>query len=382
MFPIVAIKGCSRYHRREVKESVLHLLHLSGGIESYVRPGMTVLIKPNLLAGKTKETAVNTDPVVVRVILEEVYRIGAKAIIGDSPGLGNAVKNAERCGIGKVASEFGTPIVDFQDSVVIGKTREGGFPLELAREALEAEVLINLPKLKTHSQMLMTLGVKNLFGCVVGKRKVQWHLKAGVNREAFARMLVDIYAALKPAFTLIDGIIGMEGNGPGSGTPRSFGILAASADAVALDTVIMELMGMKPSRLATLRAARELGVGETSLERIEVRGDPMESLRIFDLKIPESSDLEWTLPDFLVGILKDSLSAYPDPEPELCNLCRVCLMTCPQQVITVEKERLKIDTRRCIRCFCCQELCPRGAMKTRQGWLQKRLQRRGLPKGD
>ncbi|NOY52818.1 MAG: DUF362 domain-containing protein [Deltaproteobacteria bacterium] len=375
MSPVVAIRKCTSYARYEVEKAVHRLFHDSGGIEQHIRPGMSVLIKPNLLAPRKREEAVNTDPAVVRAVLKEVLRTGAKAVIGDSPGLGKAVKNADRCGIGAVAAEFGVPIIEFRDSIVVGKTREGGFPLELAREALEAEVIINLPKLKTHAQMLMTLGVKNLFGCVVGKRKLQWHFKAGVNREAFARMLVEIYAALKPALTLIDGIVGMEGNGPGSGTPKPFGILAASTDAIALDTVIMTLMGMKPSRLATIRAAGGINAGETSLKKIEVRGDSMESLRIPDLEVPQSSDLEWPLPGFLRKILKSSFTAYPEPDPKQCNLCRICLEACPQQVIFVEKEQLAINTRRCIRCFCCQELCPRGAMKTRQGWLLKRLQK-------
>ncbi len=375
MSPVVAIKKCTTYARHDVEEAVHRLFHEFGGIEQKIRPGMTVLIKPNLLAAKKREQAVNTDPAVVRAILREVYRVGAKAVIGDSPGLGKAVKNAERCGIGEVAAEFGTPVIDFQDSVAVGKTREGGFPLELAREALEAEAIINLPKLKTHGQMLMTLGVKNLFGCVVGKRKMQWHLKAGVNREAFARMLVEIYATLKPAWTLIDGIVGMEGNGPGSGSPRPFGILAASTDAVALDAVLMALMGMKPSRLATIRAAGEIGVGQTALGKIKVRGDSTESLRITDLQLPQSSGLEWFGSGLLLGFLKESLTAYPEPDPKDCNLCQVCLKACPQQVISVKKDQLTIDTRHCIRCFCCQELCPRGAMKTHRGWLLKGLQK-------
>jgi uncharacterized protein (DUF362 family)/Pyruvate/2-oxoacid:ferredoxin oxidoreductase delta subunit len=372
---VVSIKGCSDYREAKVEECIRTLINLLGGIERYVRAGETVLIKPNLLATKRKEEAVNTDPAVVRAVLKLVLEAGAKAIIGDSPGVGSAPKNAARCGISEVAEEFGIPILDFQESVAVGKIRQGGFPLEVAGEALTADAIVNLPKLKTHGQMLMTLGVKNLFGCVVGKRKIQWHLKAGVNREAFARMLVELYTCLSPTLTVIDGILGMEGNGPGSGTPRQFGILAASADTVALDAVVMELMGLKPAGLATLRVAREMGVGETSLKNIRIVGDGIETLRVHDLKVPESSELEWVIPDFLVGLLKNSLSAYPESDPKLCDLCRICVKACPQQVISVEKKRIRIDTRHCIRCFCCQELCPKGAIKTRQGWLLRLMKK-------
>ncbi len=369
----VSLARCRDYEEKRVEESVQRIVDLLGGIGTFVRPGATVLIKPNLLSPKPAEAAVNTHPAIVGAVLKLVLEAGGHPVIGDSPGLGSAKKNAARCGLDKIARDFDAPIVEFKESVPVAKVREGGFPLELAGEALQADAIINLPKLKTHGQVLMTLGVKNMFGCVIGRRKVQWHLKAGINRDAFARMLVDIYTALSPSLTLIDGIVGMDGNGPGSGTPKSFGIIAASHDAVALDTVIMNLIGVEPFQLPTLRAAKELGVGETDLNKIQIIGEKIEQFQIQGLKIPESADLEFRLPDFLKGMLKDSLSAFPEPDPKLCNLCRVCIEACPQKVIEIKEESLKIDTRHCIRCFCCQELCPQGAMKTRQGWVLKLL---------
>ncbi len=372
----VSIISCRDYEDAAVEAAFGRLLAPLGGMGRFVKPGESVLIKPNLLATKPRDKAVNTDPSVIRVIVKRVLDAGGRPFIGDSPGIGTARKNADRCGIGAVADALGVPIVEFATSLSIGKTRQDGFPLEVAEEARIADAVINVAKLKTHGQVLMTLGVKNMFGCVVGRRKVQWHLKAGVKRDAFARMLVQIYEALNPRLTVMDGIVGMEGNGPGSGVPRPFGILGASPDAVALDTVIMSLMGLVPSRLPTLRAAAELGVGETRLDRIALLGEDPETLRIGDLRLPESADLEWIRPDFLLGPLKRSLTAYPEPERTQCNLCRVCVEACPEQVIDVAADRLNIDTRNCIRCFCCQELCPQGAMKTRQGWLLKRLQGR------
>ncbi len=371
MRSLVSLAYCQDYNPKRVDESVENIVDLLGGMSSYIEPGDTVLVKPNLLAPKTSDTAVNTHAEVVGAVSKLVQAAGGHPVIGDSPGLGSATKNAARSGIAKIARDLDVPIVEFKESVPVGKIREGGFPLELAQEVLGADKIINLPKLKTHGQVLMTLGVKNMFGCVIGRRKVQWHFKAGVNRNAFARMLLDIYAALKPTLTLIDGIVGMEGNGPGSGAPRKFGILAASRDAVSLDTVMMHLMGLNPLRLPTLRAARESGVGEWDLRKIKIMGESVDRLRISDLILPESADLEWRIPDFLKGMLKDSLCAYPESDPKLCELCNVCIEACPQKVIAVQKDQLEIDTRHCIRCFCCQELCPHGAMKTRQGWLLK-----------
>jgi uncharacterized protein (DUF362 family)/Pyruvate/2-oxoacid:ferredoxin oxidoreductase delta subunit len=365
----VSVLRCKSYQHQRIEASVRKAIDLLGGIQAFVAPGESVLIKPNLLANKTKDKAVNTDPGVVRAVARIVIGAGGKPFIGDSPGIGSARKNADRCGIGHVAEELGIPIVEFDESVDVGKTKEGQFPLEVAAAALKAEKIINLPKLKTHGQMLMTLGVKNMFGCVIGKRKIQWHFKAGVNRAAFARMLVEIHRTLSPQLTLIDGVVGMEGNGPGSGAPRQFGLIAASADAVALDAVVMHLMGLEPLRLPTLSEADKMGVGVTSMSEISLLGDPVEKLRVDRLRLPESADLEWGIPDFLIGPVKNSLTAFPEPDQKICNLCRVCLEACPQEAISVERNRLNLNTRNCIRCFCCQELCPQGAMKTRQGWL-------------
>ncbi|MDX1763476.1 MAG: DUF362 domain-containing protein [bacterium] len=367
----VAILRCKDYETRLVEGRVRQLLHLLGGIERFVSAGDRVLLKPNLLATKTREEAVNTDPAVVRAVAKLVLEAGATPIIGDSPGVGSAKRNAGRCGIGAVASELGIPVVEFNESVPL--ERKGRFPLELAGEALGADRIINLPKLKTHGQMLMTLGVKNMFGCVIGKRKVQWHFKAGVNRQAFARMLVEIYQALSPQLTLIDGIVGMEGNGPSSGSPVSLGLLGASSDAVALDAVVMHLIGLDPARLPTVVQAREMGIGETDLKAISLLGDPVENLPGQALRLPESADLEWGLPNFLLAPLKNSLTAFPLPDRQACTLCQVCLEACPQHALKIEKGSLTVDTRNCIRCFCCQELCPQNAMKTRQGWLLKLL---------
>ncbi len=372
----VSIVSCRDYEEATVEAAFDALLARLGGMERFVTPGESVLIKPNLLATKARAKAVNTDAAVIRAVARRVLDAGGRPFIGDSPGIGTARKNADRCGIGAVADALGLPVVEFATSVSVGKTRQGGFPLELAEAARSADAIINVAKLKTHGQMLMTLGVKNMFGCVVGRRKVQWHLKAGVNRDAFARMLVQIYEALSPRLTVLDGIVGMEGNGPGSGAPRPFGILGASSDAVALDSVVMSLMGLAPSRLPTVRAAEALGVGETRLERISLLGEDPGPLRVGNLRLPESADLEWIIPDFVLRPLKRSLTAYPEPEPTECTLCRVCVEACPEQVIDVAADRLRIDTRRCIRCFCCQELCPQGAMKTRRGWLLRRLQPR------
>jgi len=372
---IVSLASCPDYDPDRVQAAVDRVVEPLGGMAALVQPGQRVLLKPNLLAPKPAASAVNTHPQVVAAVARRVLQAGARPVIGDSPGLGSARKNAGRCGLLAEAKALGVPVLEFADSVAVGKTRQEGFPLELAREVLEADAVINLPKLKTHSQLLMTLGVKNLFGCVVGKRKIQWHLKAGVDREAFARMIVEIYAAVRPVLTLVDGIVGMEGDGPGSGRPVRLGMVAASRDAVALDAVLMDRLGMDPERLPTLRAARRLGIGTADPSAVTLAGEVPPRPGRPRIRLPRSADLEWRLPGFLLKRLKDALSATPQPQPDLCRLCGVCQEACPEQVISVRDQKLVIDTRRCIRCFCCQELCPQQAVTIYHPWLGRLILR-------
>src|SRR4030043_601974 len=227
----VSIVKCQNYDEEKVLSALRQSIDLIGGIQNFVKKGSRVLLKPNLLYGKNPEKAVTPHPSVVRGMIQIVREAGGVPCIGDSPSVGSLTKTAEKAGIKAVADEMKCPLMEFDKPMLLP---EGGGKifrqLEIDRSVLEADVIINLPKWKTHAQMLLTLGVKNLFGCIPGPRKALWHLKAGADQKAFAQMLIDLYQIIQPSLTILDGIVGMDGNGPGSGDPIQLGLILASRD--------------------------------------------------------------------------------------------------------------------------------------------------------
>jgi len=218
----VSIVKCLNYDEEIVLNELRRSIDLIGGIQTFVAKGNRVLLKPNLLYGRSPEKAVTTHPAIVKGMIQIVREAGGVPFIGDSPSVGSTIKAAEKAGIKTVAEEMKCPLVEFDKPVFPTKGRGKIFKqLEIDQTVLEADVIINLPKWKTHTQMLLTLGVKNLFGCIPGPRKAVWHLKAGEDRKTFAQILVDVYQVIRPSLTVLDGVVGMEGNGPNSG--RRFG---------------------------------------------------------------------------------------------------------------------------------------------------------------
>lgn len=369
----VAIKRCEEYDETAVYTAVKEALGLLDGISKFVKRGEIILLKPNLLAGRPPEAAVTTHPAVVRAAIRLVREAGATPFVGDSPGIGSALRIAEKCGILQVCKAEGVPFVDLKTLCVAENPDGRTFKrLEVAKEALEADGIINLPKLKTHAQMVVTLGVKNLFGCVPGKLKPQWHLSAGVESSHFAGMLLDLYGFLNPRLTIMDGIVGMEGNGPGSGDPRKTGLVLASGDAVAMDTVIAEIVGVKAEDVPILKEAGRRGLRGASLDGIAVLGEPVEAVRVKGFKLPPVSHTNFAsrFPYFIDKRLRKALTARPHISDSECTLCAVCVEVCPAGVMT-KTERINIDYDRCIRCYCCQEMCPEGAISPKAGWLKR-----------
>lgn len=368
----VVLKRCSDYDSEKVYRSVTESIDLLGGISSFIKRGERVLLKPNLLSAKPVESAVTTHPAVIEAVIRIVKDAGAFPFVGDSPGFGSAGQVAAKTGIKEVAERHGVEIVNLLDGVQVQHKNSRVFKrFELARAAVEADAIINLPKLKTHVMMTMTLGVKNLFGCVPGKRKVSWHFEAGHDKDAFARMLVEVYQLLNPRLSILDGIIGMEGDGPGSGLPREMGIIAASSDAVAMDVVISRMVGLGPEGLPTTKAARYLGVGETDLEKIELSGDAAGTY-FKDFIFPETTEPRFAtwLPTFVKKRMDKALTSRPDVNHRICKLCNICVNACPPQVMKIT-DKLRINYDDCIRCYCCHELCPEGAIDIKKGWAMR-----------
>ena len=203
----VSIIKCTDYDDAKVFTAVKEAVDLVGGITKFVKPGDVVLLKPNLLAGKSPEQGVTTHPAILRAALRLVKEAGGIMKVGDSSALGNTEKNAERAGYATICDEFGAEFVELKTPVNLKNPDGLVFKrMEVAKEAIECDTIINLPKMKTHAQMYLTLGVKNLFGCIPGKRKLQWHLSAGIDTLGFASMLIDLMALVKPKLNISTGL--------------------------------------------------------------------------------------------------------------------------------------------------------------------------------
>ncbi|MBJ6749182.1 DUF362 domain-containing protein [Geomonas anaerohicana] len=364
----VALERVSDYGRETMREGVARLLEPLGGMERYVKPGERVLIKPNLLSAKPAEAAVTTHPELLRAVIMEVQRAGGVPLVGDSPGVGSGRRVAERSGIMAVIEETGAEFVPFTDAVPVAAS--GTFKeFELARPYLEADRLINLPKLKTHEMMTMTCCVKNLFGAVVGTAKAAWHLKAGADKELFANMLIELYRLREPDLNIVDAVVAMEGNGPGSGDPCQVGVLLAGDNAVAVDQVAARVAGIPRQLLYLESAARRMGVAGSNPEEVAVLGADPDQVLERPLRLPHLSDVQFGLPGFLKNRLRNQFTSRPEVAPGKCELCSVCVKACPPAAIRVQGGRLRFDYQRCIRCFCCRELCPHAALTLRDGWL-------------
>lgn len=365
----VSLKAAGSYHRQELEAAVEGLLEPLGGMAAFVSPGQKVLLKPNMLAGKEPEKAVTTHPEIVRAVIRLAQQAGGIVAVGDSPGIGSPRQVAGRCGILQVIEETGATFAPFAESLKV-RPRGGTFhELEIARDLLEADVVINLPKLKTHQMMGLTGGVKNLFGAVIGIRKPRLHLQAGTDKAFFALMLLELAEQIRPALTLVDAITAMEGEGPGSGDPVHVGALLAGASPLAVDTVATALVGLSPEAVWTQRVARQTGRSGCRLEEVEILGERLEDLRVRGFRPARVTDVNFGLPPLLRSVLRHSLTARPVVDRRICKRCGICVEACPPQAMVIGDDELHIDYQRCIRCFCCQELCPHGALPTRQGLL-------------
>jgi len=355
------------YDYAVLRPAVFGLLERIGSL--HIPAGAKILIKPNLLAAAGPNRAMTTHPLVVRAAVEYVLVKGGRPLVSDSPGTGTFERLLRKGGYAQALEGLDVELRPFTETVKVDVGEPFG-RIDIAREAVASDVVINLPKLKTHTQMLLTLGVKNLFGCIVGLSKPEWHMRSGVDRQMFARLLVQIYRAIHPAATLLDGILAMEGDGPGrSGTPRKLGILAASASAPAVDLAVCRLAGIRPDDLPTHRAAAELGL---VAETVAIAGDvsPVRAL-----KLPVLAPLTFG-PKRLHRLMRRHLVQRPVVDPAKCRLCGECWRYCPAKAITPYAKIIGFDYDRCIRCYCCIEMCPHGALKpveTRPGQVVRHL---------
>ncbi|MEI7818356.1 MAG: DUF362 domain-containing protein [Desulfuromonadales bacterium] len=368
----VSIAAVGDYNLHNLRQAVIRLLEPLGGMSAFINSGDRVLLKPNMLAGKSPERAVTTHPLLVQIVAELVRESGGTVSIGDSPGIGGFLKVAEKCGIQQAARCSGSTLVAFSDAVELKGS--GTFrSIHLASAYYGAQKIINLPKLKTHEMMTMTCAVKNLFGAVVGAEKAGWHLKSGNSRQYFARLLLEIYQLKKPTLNIVDAIIAMEGDGPGNGDPVKLGLLLAGVNPVAVDVIAGKLAGIDAELLHIEREAISMELPGALIKDIELCGLPFETIPTTKFRLPKGLDVQFGLPSFLTKRLKKHLISYPGANKQTCVLCGICRDACPPVAITIKNSALSVDNARCIRCWCCRELCPHDAMQIKRSMLLRVL---------
>jgi uncharacterized protein (DUF362 family)/NAD-dependent dihydropyrimidine dehydrogenase PreA subunit len=369
----VALARCGSYERSEVESAVRKSLHELGGLSRFVRPGQKVLVKPNLLAAEPPERGVDTHPEVVRAVLKELLAIGANPLVGDSPGLGSLARVAQKAGITQVCQELGVPLGVFDREIEVkaphGKILKS-FPL--VEEITQVDAVINLPRVKTHGLTRLTGAVKNLFGCVAGLRKGEMHFRLQ-HADVFHEMLIDLALTVKPVLNIVDGVMAMEGAGPRNGTLRFMGLIIAGANPFAVDATIARLIGVEPATVPLLALAEKRGLLGLEETGVEIRGEELDAFMIADFKVPPASTrIGFRVPAMVNAFFRRFVSPYPVIK-ENCRKCGVCLQACPAQLITVGPDKVKIDDRRCIRCYCCQEFCPHDAIELKAPFLGRFL---------
>ena len=363
----VHITKCADYNAAEVKNAVQEAVDAVGGMP--VRAGDKVILKPNLLTTKNPDRAVTTHPAMVAAAAEMVMDCGGKVTIGDSPSGSPGESIWKATGLDEVIERLGLEKVNFTNSgTVEGEIRGNNY--FFARPAVECDLLINLPKLKTHALTMFTGGVKNLYGCLPGFQKGNWHRRAPKN-DQFSQVVVDVFSKFQPRLNIMDGIVAMEGDGPSNGKPKHLGVILASDNAPALDRIAAQIIGFQPEEILTTRYA-ELRGFTCPAEQILLSGAGIDAVRPESFALPRDRYLRM-IPELAHEILGKVIWTKPEVKAELCIECGDCVANCPVEAMAMNGAPPEIDYKLCIKCYCCDEICPEGAIDKKMSWLAKKL---------
>lgn len=390
----VIVAPCADYSPAAAEGAVGRILRLSPCLLEGLKPGTRAFLKPNLLMPRHPDECVTTHPQVVASVGKALRELGAVLQIGDTPGGPLAEPLLQRLyrrtGMDRAAEQCGGELCYDTGATTISPSQStAGRQLTIWRPVLRADVLINLCKLKTHGLTGLTGAVKNLFGCVPGMLKTEYHM-VQPTVESFSDCLVDIARFLAPRLTIMDAVQAMEGAGPSHGTPCEVGLLLASGDPFALDYAVARMLGIGPQGFTTMAAALRRGCGpqEDAELQVVIAAEGGEQTFTGEAAVGELRRLapgafELLEPENLTGlhgrgpvrsilrILQPHLRARPEVDSTVCNRCSACLRHCPVKAITMTAGGPAFDLHKCIRCFCCQELCPRGAIRIHRPWASR-----------
>lgn len=384
MYTRVGLAACDKYDTAAIKSAITKALSVSGFEFSSLR-GKKVLLKPNLLMPIAPERAVTTHPAFFHAVAVIVKEHGGIPTVVDSPnffGLSGALK---KTGLLNVAQNLGIEIADNTKTRVLHWDGARRYKThEISESFFDADVIINLPKLKSHSLTYLTGAVKNLFGAIPGTKKAQMHMKIPDPIE-FSEYLLDLYGAMLMGFEkskefmhIMDAVVGLEGEGPGpSGKPRKIGAVIAGTDGVAVDYTAARLVGFDIEKIFTVVRGFVRRYGATSPGDVEIHGEPLEKMRIADFVPSKTSVLKSRFWNAITPALKNLFVERPVPVKGKCTLCLYCQKVCPAGAIVVKsgKKTPSFNSSKCIRCFCCLETCPGEAIVLKKGFLQRLVRR-------
>jgi len=353
---MVFVHKCESYDE-SILDSIIDKVFEDLKLKTRIKEGMNVVLKPNLLAIRDEKTATTTHHMFTKCVAKKVISLGAKCIICDSPPGKYSSKNLSKVyeklryneiqDMGALLNlDTTSKLVNIQGKVVKN--------IEIISPILNADLVINLPKLKTHAMMNLTCSVKNLFGIVPGERKAEIH---SLHQEynSFANAIIDISNYVKNQVTIVDSIYSMEGNGPNSGVPRHTGLVFAGENQFELDYILSKVINLNLEDAYTVKNSIERGL-VTDLNNIEIVGEKLEKLVIKDFKLPDTIVKKTFARAFK---LTKYIKPYPTFNSKKCIRCKLCIDRCPVKAIELVNNKVVLkDKNKCIRCFCCLEHCP------------------------
>jgi uncharacterized protein (DUF362 family)/NAD-dependent dihydropyrimidine dehydrogenase PreA subunit len=325
--------------------------------------GKSVLLKPNMLNDRNPERGITTHPNVIKAVTKWLVDAGADVTVGDNPGaIGSGANErcAERTGI--AGASLGHYRNISQEPLNIDIKSKFVKQVVVSKSVLDVDILVSLPKFKTHSMTQITGAIKNSFGFLIGGDKGRIHAVAG-SYENFVETLVDIYQIRLPDLVIMDAVIGMEGNGPSGGDLRHVGKIMASDDGIAIDAVMTHIMGKKPEKIYMLEVAKLRGIGETDLQKMEIIGK-YEPIKNF--KMPSTFLCQIANRIANNKMIRSIIWNKPVIMEDKCKGCGICAESCPVKAIIMEGKRPVINRKICIRCYCCQELCPNNCVELKR----------------
>ena len=350
---------------------------LWGGIDRKISRQTTVLLKPNMLSRSAPDKAVTTNPAVLDCVITVLKEFGAQPqniTVADSSGgtVNRSVLrgNYKTCGFTAVCEKHGVVLYTDQKGVFVKTDGKMVKEFELIEPAVNCDVKISLAKFKTHVMTGMSGAVKNLFGTVPGLKKAEFHMRFP-DKDNFCNMMVDLCETVKPDFTIIDGILGMDGDGPGGGNPKMFKVLLAGANPYYIDLAVCHMMGTPPIEFPIMRAAIERSLAPSELPDGYIEGDT-EDYRVIEGFIkPKSYNVDFSdqvpyIFRWMTPILEKFLVPRPKINTGKCIGCGRCRDICPQNTIAITNGKARIDPKNCIRCFCCHEMCPAKAIDVKK----------------